>query len=259
MTKTMHQAKRAIILAAGAGERLFPITKTIPKPLVKVHGQRMIDSAIMALRVNGIEEIYVVVGYLKEKFSGLEELYPGLSLIENPYYNSCNNISSLYVAKEHLSDVIIMDADQIINQRNVLLPYFEKSSYCCFWQEDEKTTEWILEVEGDEVKNCLPSGGKIGWQLQSVSFWSAEDGKKLQKDIEDIFITQNRTEIYWDDIALNVNPSNYDLGIRQISQGDIVEIDSLDELTAYDSSYLPLKQKKNSPNHKPSITCGLKG
>ena len=65
--------KRAIIMAAGSGIRMHPLTEEIPKPLVKVNGKRMIDSVIDALHINGIEEIYVVVGYLKEQFEVLTE------------------------------------------------------------------------------------------------------------------------------------------------------------------------------------------
>lgn len=69
MTNTV---KRAIIMAAGKGTRMRPITNTIPKPLVKVNGKRMIDTVIGALHEQGIHEIYVVVGYLKEKFAELK-------------------------------------------------------------------------------------------------------------------------------------------------------------------------------------------
>ena len=62
----MHQASKAIIMAAGKGERMHPVTEKTPKPLIRVKGQRMIESVIEALCQNGITEIYVVVGHLKE-------------------------------------------------------------------------------------------------------------------------------------------------------------------------------------------------
>ena len=61
----MHQIKRAIIMAAGTGSRMRPVTETIPKPMIRVNGVRMIDTVIHALHKNGIFEIYVVIGYLK--------------------------------------------------------------------------------------------------------------------------------------------------------------------------------------------------
>ena len=62
----MYKIKRAIIMAAGIGERMKPLTLTTPKPLVVVNGVRMIDTVIDALWKNDISEIYIVVGYLKE-------------------------------------------------------------------------------------------------------------------------------------------------------------------------------------------------
>lgn len=66
--RKMHKVKKAIIMAAGFGSRLQPLTLTTPKPLIKVNGVRMIESVITGLEANGITEIYIVVGYLKEKF-----------------------------------------------------------------------------------------------------------------------------------------------------------------------------------------------
>lgn len=105
-----HIVERAIIMAAGIGQRLRPVTLTTPKPLVTVNGVCMIDTIIAALHENEIHEIYVVVGYLKEQFYEWAKKYNGITLIENPWYAECNNIASLYVAREYLNNAIIWTA-----------------------------------------------------------------------------------------------------------------------------------------------------
>lgn len=232
----MSKVKRAIIMAAGYGTRLRPITLSTPKPLIKVNGIRMIESVIEALLKNDIREIYVVTGYLAEKFDFLGEKYPEVTLIYNSYYSKYNNISSLYVARDHLKDVIILDGDQIIKNDKILDPNFEKSGYNCVWSEGY-TDEWLLQVEKNTIVSCSRNGGEKGWRLYSISRWNQEDGQKLKADLEYQFEVEKNYDIYWDDVALFCSPQNYDLGIREMNLDDVIEIDTIDELRLVDKSY----------------------
>lgn len=232
----MHQASKAIIMAAGKGERMHPVTEKTPKPLIRVKGQRMIESVIEALRRNGITEIYIVVGYLKEQFEELAEQWPGVQLIENPYYETCNNISSLYAAREYLENCMILDGDQIIYNKKILTPFFERSGYNAVWT-DEETGEWLLTVEDGIVTGCSRTGGKGGWQLYSISRWSEEDGRRLRAHLELEFEVRKNRQIYWDDVALFCHPEEYQLGIHPMQKSDIIEIDSLEELALADDTY----------------------
>ena len=232
----MHTVKRAIIMAAGKGTRMRPVTLTTPKPLVKINGRRMIDTVIEALHKNGITEIYIVVGYLKEQFAVLTKEYNNITLIENPYYDTCNNISSLYVARNFIEDSIILDGDQIIYNEEILTPDFERSGYNAVWTDGE-TDEWLMTVENGIVTSCSRTGGKNGWQLYSISRWSEEDGKKLKKHLELEFKEKNNRQIYWDDVAMFCHAEEYKLGISPMKSSDVIEIDNLDELIALDPSY----------------------
>ena len=148
-------------MAAGLGSRLRPITLYTPKPLIDVNGRRMIDTIIQSLQYNGINEIHVVVGYKKECFEDLLKEYMEIDLIENPYYDISNNISSLYVARNYLDDCIILDGDQMIYNPDVLSPYFDRSGYNSVWTEED-TDEWLQEVKEGRVVSCSRTGGKNG-------------------------------------------------------------------------------------------------
>ncbi len=232
----MHKAERAIIMAAGIGIRMKPITLQLPKPLVEINGVRMIDTVIQGLYKNNISEVYVVVGHLKEKFKVLEREYQGLKLIENPYFKSCNNISSLYVARDYIENAIILDGDQMVYNSRILQPYFERSGYNCIWTDGE-TKEWLLTVEDGVIRQCSRIGGKSGWQLFSISRWTAEDGRKLKKHLELEFEVKQNRQLYWDDVPLFCHPEDYRLGIQEMNWEDIKEVDTLEELAALDQSY----------------------
>ena len=187
-----------------------------------------IDILFLDIEMEGMNG-FELAGLLKKEF-------PGVTLIDNPYFDTCNNIASLYVARDHLENCMILDGDQIIFEPSVLAPEFERSGYNAVWTEEE-TTEWLMTVEDGIVTGCSRTGGKRGWQLYSISRWSAEDGARLRGHLELEFEERGNRQIYWDDVAMFCHFDEYRLGIRPMRESDCLEIDSLEELKAADPSY----------------------
>ncbi len=239
----MSKVERAIIMAAGFGSRMEPVTNEIPKPLVKVNGRAMIESIIQALKENGIDEIYIVVGYKKDKFAFLEKKYPGLKLIENPWYAHSNNISSIYAARDHLENCVICEGDLLIDNPKILSLPIEGSGYASLYV-DHPTHEWVFAENNHHITGCSKTGAPSGWQFYGISRWSEEDGKQLKKDLETEFEERKNTNIFWDEVALFCHPEHYDLRLYPLQEGDLREIDSLDELIALDPSYTHLKDSQ---------------
>ena len=118
-----YRAKRAIFLAAGFGSRMVPVTLDTPKPLVRVNGKRIIDGLIDACLGAGIEEIYIIRGYLGEKFDELLEKYPMIKFTENPLYDKANNISSALLARELLQNAYVFEADLLLANPEIITKY----------------------------------------------------------------------------------------------------------------------------------------
>ena len=95
-----------------------------------------------------------------------------------------------------------------------------------------------MSVENGVVTSCSRNGGDRGWQLYSISRWCREDAIKLKKYIELEFERNERRDIYWDDIPMFIHFNDFKLGIRVMQCGDMVEIDSLEELKIIDPKYL---------------------
>ena len=129
-----YKVDNAIIMAAGFGLRSLPLSRIVPKGLYEVRGEVLIERQIKQLQQAGIQEIVVVVGYLKEKFAYLKEKY-GVVLIENDDYYRYNNISSLYAAKEYLKNSYICCSDNYFNV-NVFSEYVYDSYYSCKYTEE---------------------------------------------------------------------------------------------------------------------------
>jgi len=229
-----YRAKRAVFIAAGFGSRMVPITLNTPKPLVRVHGRRIIDSLIDACLAAGIEEIYIVRGYLSEQFDQLLYKYPMIKFLENPAYNDANNISSALVARYLLSNAYVLEADLVCSNPAIIKKYHYTSDFLAI--KTERTDDWCFTVK-DGVIVEEKVGGLECWQMVGISYWNEADGHKLSRDIEDVFQTPGGRERYWEQVPLVYRKENYKVAVKECFAEDIVEIDSFNELKALDKSY----------------------
>lgn len=230
-----YKVKRAVFIAAGFGSRLVPITLNTPKPLVRVNGTRMIDTLLDAVVKAGIEEIYVVRGYLGEQFDQLLYKYPMIKFIENPIYNEANNISSTLFARELLQNAYVFEADLVLYNPNLITKYQYTSNY--LGVPVEKTDDWCFEVK-NHVITKLTIGGTNCYHMFGISYWNAEDGKKLASDIKKVFELPGGKERYWDQVSLEYCIKNYQVEVRACTFDDIIEIDTYNDLKNIDHTYI---------------------
>lgn len=229
-----YRVRRAVFIAAGFGSRLVPITFNTPKPLVRVHGVRIIDHLIDACLENGINEIYIVRGYLAEQFDQLLYKYPMIKFLENPVYNEANNISSALVARYILSNAYVFEADLLISNSKIIKKYNYTSNFLAI--KKDRTDDWCFEVKNGVIVE-EKVGGEDCWQMVGISYWNDKDGRRLSEDISSVYASPGGKERYWEQVPLVYCKDNYAVEIRECFDEDIVEIDTFRELKAIDKTY----------------------
>ena len=229
-----YRVKRAVFIAAGFGSRLVPITLNTPKSLIRVKGERIIDSMLDAVIKAGIEEIIIVRGYLSEQFDQLLYKYPNIKFIENPAYNETNNISSAMCARFNLSNAYILEADILLRNPDLIKKYQYCSNYCGV--KCDSTDDWCLSANKGRVTG-VSVGGVNGYRMVGISYWTEKDGKHLSECIEKVYKMPGGKERYWDNVPLTYFIDDFDIHIRECSFDDFAEIDTYNELKALDSVY----------------------
>lgn len=229
-----YRVKRAIILAAGFGERLVPITLNTPKSLVLVKGRRIIDSLLDAIVAAGIEQMIIVRGYLREQFDQLLYKYPNLEFVDNPDYNEENNISSVMKVRNLLANSYVCEGDIILHNPRIIQKYQFQSNYCGI--KCQRTDDWCFSEYRGRIRN-LAVGGENCYQMMGISYWTEDDGRRLADFVKQVYEAPGGRERFWDTVPLQYYADEFDVAVRGCSFEDFTEIDTFSELKSLDSVY----------------------
>ena len=218
---------RAIILAAGMGTRLRPLTLKTPKPLIPVQGEPMAERQIKFLHEKGIKDIIIVTGYLNESFHYLQEKY-GVKLVHNDKYNEYNNLYTMYLVKEFLPNAFVLEGDVYLN-RNILDETVTESTYFSA-RKSNFNNEWMLKIGTDGyLDNIVVGSDDEELIMCGVSYWSQEDGEFLKGKLEQAVEQGGFEQLFWDNLVKD-SLDELKIEVRELKSDDLFEIDSLDEL-----------------------------
>ena len=225
--------KRAIILAAGFGMRMVPINTEMPKGLLEVNGEPLIERIIKQLHEVGIQEIYVVVGFMKEKYEYLMDEY-GVELVVNPDYASKNNLHSLKLVKEHLENAYIVPCD-IWCDRN---PFHRHELYSWYMVSDLVENESNVRVNRKMELVTVPEnvGGNA---MIGISYLTKEDSDTVSTRIKELCKNPQYDGSFWEEALYNKD--RMIVTARVVHSADVVEINTYEQLREIDSDSNQLK------------------
>ena len=228
----------AVILAAGFGSRFVPLTYERPKGLLKVNGERMIERQIRQLREVGITDITLVVGYLKEAFEYLIDLY-GVKLLYNPDFSTMNNISSVYHAASLFEgrNMYLLSSDNWMREN--LFHTYEPGSWYAAVHVSGETREWVLHYNKKEVITGVEVGGRDADVMYGPVYLSRAFSAALLPALKEAYRTPGKEQYYWENVYLDLLAAKKapPLSVNLQPDGVIYEFENLEELRAFDASY----------------------
>ena len=234
MTELKEKApQNAIILAAGYGMRMVPINTETPKGLLEIHGEPLIERIIKQLHEAGIKEIYVVVGFMKEKYEYLIDEY-NVKLIVNPEYGTRNNLYSMKLAADYLSNSYIVPCD-IWCDRN---PFSKNELYSWYMVSDlvdnDSNVRVNRKMELAVVPECSGGNAMIG-----IAYLVKDDAMKVKENIMELCAKPQYYEAFWEE-ALYSKGKMF-VNAKVVQGSDVVEINTYEQLRELDSNSNQLK------------------
>lgn len=229
-----YKVDNAVVMAAGTSSRFAPLSYEMPKALIEVKGEILIERQIRQLQEAGISQIVLVTGYKKEQFEYLKDKF-GVILVENKEYLSRNNNASIYAVKAYLKNTYICSADNYFC-RNPFEKEVSDAYYAAVYAKGE-TNEWCMKEDAEGNINEVIIGGKNAWYMLGHAFWNEEFSRKFVKILESVYEIPETAGLLWESIYA-AHLDGLKLKMRKYPPDYIFEFDTLDELRVFDRSYV---------------------
>ncbi len=229
--------RNAIILAAGKSNRFAPFTYERPKGLFRVKGEILIERQIEQLLEAGVNEIYVVVGYMKEKFFYLEQKYPGTHLIVNNRFGVKGNLYSVYVAKEHLANTYLCYADHYFVNNPFTNDNPENISFHACMYKESKFGEFSVDSSDADVITGVNLGGSNQLSMVGHAYFNERFSNVFRKLMELEINDFRVASLFWEEFFQR-HHKQMSLFVKRYNEGDILEFNSIDDLRQFDSDFL---------------------
>lgn len=230
-----RQPRQAVILAAGAGMRMIPLNMEVSKGLLEVNGEVLIERLIRQLQEVGIREIYVVVGFMKEKYEYLMDAY-GVELIVNPEYALKNNLHSLYLAREHLTNAYVIPCDIWCSHN----PFSREELYSWYMVTDRFDLDSSVRVSHKGELIAVPKG-TAGNSMIGICYLTQPDSDTVCTRLEAMNAEPRYDDVFWEETLRD--KGRMIVPARLMDSGAAVSIKTFEQLRELDSQSDHLKSE----------------
>lgn len=249
-----YKVKNAIILAAGMSSRFIPVSYELPKGLISVKGDVMIERIIEQLKAAGIQEVVVVVGYKMEKFFYLRDKYNVKLVINNEFYTK-NTHSSVYVARDYLSNTYICCSDNYYPD-NMFHRYEYRAFYCSVYCPGISYVERAFQFDNSGLIYDTNKPSNNQWIMYGHAYFDNKFTEKFKPILEDYFGRPGIEYMYWETIYAE-NVKQLPMWIKKCEDDEILEFDSMEELKRFDSNYIYNNKVKVFENICNVLNCDI--
>ena len=225
--------QRAIILAAGFGMRMVPINTEVPKGLLEVNKEPLIERQIRQLHEAGIREIYVVVGFMKERYEYLIDEF-GVELVVNAEYMTKNNLHSVYLVRNHLKNAYIIPCDIWCDQN----PFDAYESYSWYMVSDLVENESSVRVNR-KMELVTVQEGNGGNAMIGICYLTGEEAGTVAENIEKLSRDFRYDGAFWEEALYRKDKMI--VAAKVVHSSDVVEINTYEQLRELDSHSNQLK------------------
>jgi len=221
-----------ILMAAGFGNRMRPLTETVPKPLIKVGHRSLIETVMDAFPIEMVQNFYIVTGYLGDQFESLLKKRKNICLIKNPDFSVANNLSSVFYARDVLKagNCFICESDLLVRDQIILTDLPKVSCYFGKYIQG-KFDDWGFDLDQLGNIKAIKKGCQNAYAMAGIAYFNAADAKILADCIEAGYADKGNRELFWDEIV-DRNLDKLQLKIKEVKQEQIIEIDTVEELEA---------------------------
>lgn len=224
---------KVIILSAGIGSRLNPLTKNIPKSMLLIDR----DTTVLERTINMVNdiidtEIVIVAGFCKNQIENLISKYDNCKLIYNPFYRITNSITSLWFAKDEMdNDLLIINGDVILEKELLIKSINLKEDAVVLYDSSKyENADYKVSQQNGEVVVMSKELREFSGEYVGITKLNKEESNKLKNKIENMIDNELYNEWYETALVDMIFTENFKLKAIDVCGYEWTEIDNVNDL-----------------------------